>query len=68
MKREEAIELAEAGYTELCRALQAGQSETLTRYLKVMATFHRYSFGNVMMIFRQFPKARQVAGFRAWER
>ncbi|GFO81041.1 MAG: hypothetical protein A49_06680 [Methyloceanibacter sp.] len=31
-----------------------------------MARFHRYSFGNVMLITLQRPDATQVAGFRAW--
>jgi hypothetical protein len=31
-------------------SLEAGHSEVLTQYLGAMAKFHRYSFGNVMLI------------------
>jgi hypothetical protein len=66
MKRDEATKLAERGLAELNRALQQGASETLTRYLDVLARFHRYSFGNVMLIASQKPDATQVAGFHTW--
>lgn len=31
-------------------------------------TFHRYSFGNVVLIAAQCPEATRVAGFRAWNK
>ena len=67
MKREEATKLAERGLAELNAALQQGASDTLTRYLDVLARFHRYSFGNVMLIASQKPDATQVAGFHTWK-
>ena len=33
-----------------------------------MAKFHRYSFGNCLLIAMQRPNATQVAGFKAWNR
>src|SRR5262249_4281955 len=35
-------------------------------YLRVMSRFHRYSWGNCLMIFIQCPDATHVAGFHAW--
>jgi hypothetical protein len=67
MKREEATKLAERGLAELNAALEQGASETLTRYLDVLARFHRYSFGNVMLIASQKPEATRVAGFQTWK-
>jgi antirestriction protein ArdC len=67
MKREEATKLAERGLAELNAALQRGASDTLTRYLDVLARFHHYSFGNVILIASQKPGATQVAGFHTWK-
>ena len=67
MKREEATKLAERGLAELNAALQRGASETLVRYLDVLARFHRYSFGNVLLIACQRPDATHVAGFHTWK-
>ena len=68
MKRDEAMKLAERGLAELNTALQQGASETLVRYLDVLARFHRYSFGNVMLIASQKPDATRVAGFHTWRK
>jgi hypothetical protein len=46
--------------------LEAGQSEALTAYLNAMVHFPNYSFGNVLLIARQKPDARNVAGMWAW--
>jgi antirestriction protein ArdC len=35
-------------------------------WLDVQRRFHRYSFGNTLLIALQRPDATQVAGFRAW--
>src|SRR6202043_2772788 len=43
-------------------------SETFRRYLDVQARFHRYSFGNTLLILLQRPESTQVAGFHAWRR
>lgn len=66
MKIEQAKQLAENGMNELVAALEQGKSETLQRYLAAMGRFHRYSFGNVMLIALQRPDATHVAGFRTW--
>jgi hypothetical protein len=42
-------------------------SEAFRRYLDVQARFHRYSFGNVLLILSQKPEATQVAGYRTWQ-
>jgi antirestriction protein ArdC len=47
---------------------QARIGEEMKRYLAFAARFHRYSFGNVMLILAQCPHARLVAGYRAWRR
>jgi len=50
----------------LIEQLEAGHSEALTAFLDAMAHFHSYSFGNVLLIARQKPGARNVAGMRTW--
>jgi antirestriction protein ArdC len=42
-------------------------SETFRRYLEVQARFHRYSYGNVLLILAQRPDATQIAGYQAWK-
>jgi antirestriction protein ArdC len=37
-------------------------------YLDFQSRFHRYSFGNVLLIAAQCHEATQVAGFRAWQK
>ena len=66
MKREEATQLIETGLKNLHTALAKGQSDELRTYLVTMSRFHKYSFGNVMLILSQCPTATQVAGFHAW--
>ncbi|MCA9050607.1 MAG: hypothetical protein KDA89_17840, partial [Planctomycetaceae bacterium] len=58
----------ENALNQLAEALDAGASEQLTAYLKTLARFHRYSFGNVLLISLQRPDATFVAGFRTWKR
>lgn len=53
---------------ELGAALDAGRSEQLTEFLTCLARFHRYSFGNVLLISSQRPDATHIAGFRAWKK
>ncbi len=36
-------------------------------WAETRATFHRYSFGNCLLIAQQAPQASQVAGFKAWQ-
>ena len=66
MKSEQIKEITEKATEQLVAALQAGRSEALTRYLKAIGRFHRYSLYNVMLIVSQNPNASYVAGFRTW--
>lgn len=68
MKREEALKRSEQALHDLAKALEEGKSETLVVYLAMLARFHHYSFGNIMLIYQQFPDAAQVAGFHAWRK
>src|SRR4051794_33492682 len=42
-------------------------SETFRRYLDAQAKFHKYSWGNVLLILGQQPAATHVAGYRTWQ-
>ncbi len=42
-------------------------SDTFRRYLDAQARFHRYSWGNVLLITSQRPDATRVAGFATWK-
>lgn len=44
------------------------ESEQYKAYLKAMSKFHRYSFGNVLLILLQCPEASLVAGFQTWKK
>ena len=44
------------------------ESEAYKDYLKTMSKFHRYSFGNCMLIFFQCPGATAVAGYTTWRK
>jgi hypothetical protein len=68
MKAEEARKLTDQALARLADALAQGKSEALTRYLDTMARFHRYSFGNIMLILAQKPDATHVAGFNTWKK
>jgi hypothetical protein len=61
-------ELIAANIKLLIEQLEAGHSEALINYLTAMSLFHRYSFGNVLEIARQMPKATRVAGFWTWKK
>lgn len=67
MKAEHARKMTDDALAALTEALQQGRSEALTRYLAVMARFHRYSFGNILLIMLQKPDATHVAGFHTWK-
>ena len=66
MNTEQAKALSETALTQLMDALERGQSDVLKAYLSVMARFHKYSWGNCLMIHTQRPNATQVAGFHSW--
>lgn len=55
-----------AGVETLAHDIETGHPEVLAEYLKAMARFHTYSFGNVLLIATQRPTATQVAGWRGW--
>lgn len=61
-----ASQLVTAALDQLSAALAAGHSVALSAFLKTMARFHRYSWGNQLLIHSQRPDATRVAGFRAW--
>lgn len=67
MKAEQARKLTDDALARLAEALEHGKSEALTQYLAAMGRFHRYSFGNIMLIAFQRPDATLVAGFNAWK-
>lgn len=60
-KREESRELIESAARELLT------SEGWQRFAEVRGSFHRYSFGNCMLIAMQRPDATRVAGFHKWQ-
>lgn len=67
MKADQAKALADTALKDLACELDQGRSDALTRYLAMLATFHNYSFGNVMLILAQRPDASRVAGFATWK-
>lgn len=68
LNRQEVRRIARNAFNELMKSVEAGKSETLKKYLKAMARFHRYSLGNAILISCQKPDATHVAGFRAWQK
>jgi antirestriction protein ArdC len=66
MKSEQVKETIERATEQLVTRLNAGHSESLAAYLKVIGRFHRYSLRNVLLIASQKPNASYVAGFRTW--
>ena len=58
---------------ELTRQLETGIQDLYAsgrygEYLNMLSKFHRYSYGNVMLIFMQCPHASMVAGFQTWKK
>jgi hypothetical protein len=53
MNTDQAKTLSEAALTRLMEALEQGHSQALKQYLSVMSRFHRYSWGNVLLIYTQ---------------
>jgi hypothetical protein len=66
MTTEQAKQLSEDAIARLMQALEQGQSDALKNYLAVMSRFHRYSWGNCLLIYSQRPEATHIAGFHAW--
>jgi antirestriction protein ArdC len=61
-------ELCDEALAKLAIALEQGHSEALKTYLAAMARFHKYSWGNVLLISTQKPDASHVAGFQTWRK
>jgi antirestriction protein ArdC len=64
---------AKSDHPELIAQLTQGISNLTTseewqHYLDLQSRFHRYSFGNVILIAAQCPEATRVAGFNAWRK
>ena len=64
---------AKNNHSELIDQLTEGianltSSEQWQDYLNFQSRFHRYSFGNVLLIALQRPDATRVAGFNAWKK
>src|SRR4051794_14127459 len=66
MTTEQAKSLSQDALAQLTEALERGHSQTMVSYLRTMARFHRYSWGNILLIYSQRPNATHVAGFQAW--
>ena len=66
MNTEQARQLSDDALNQLMQALENGQSDLLKTYLRVMSRFHKYSWGNCLLICSQRPQATHVAGFHAW--
>jgi antirestriction protein ArdC len=69
---DERAEYREAKRSEQREQVERAVRELLTsdgwrRWAETRATFHRYSFGNCLLIAQQAPQATQVAGFKAWQ-
>lgn len=67
MNRDEALKKSDDALKELAESLKQGKSEALLKYLSMLSRFHRYSFGNCMLIALQRPEASLVAGFHRWK-
>jgi len=66
MSDEKVRKIAEEALERLAATLEVGQSEALKNYLSAMGRFHRYSWGNVLLIASQRPGATHVAGYHTW--
>jgi hypothetical protein len=66
MTTEQAKSLSDAAIAQLIDALERGHSDAPKVYLSVMSRFHRYSWGNILLIYSQRPNATHVAGFHSW--
>ncbi len=61
-RRDSVLHTLTAGIAELT------SSDAWRSWLEVQGRFHSYSFGNCLLIARQRPDARRVAGFHTWRR
>lgn len=65
-ERRAEAEALQATIAEQVEALR--ESETWARFLTFAQSFHRYSLGNLLLIFAQCPEASHVAGYRTWQK
>ncbi len=61
LRMREALNVLVEGFDEIT------DGDGFQRYLEAMSKFHRYSYGNVLMIMAQRPDATRVAGYRQWQ-
>lgn len=64
-ERRAEAEALQATIAEQVQALR--ESETWERFLRFAQSFHRYSLGNLLLIFAQCPQTTHVAGYRTWQ-
>ncbi len=64
---DQAREMTTRALALLDEQLASGNSAQLNAFLKAVGRFHRYSFGNIMLILAQRPDATRVAGFHTWK-
>lgn len=65
MNRKNSAELIVKSLDESLHSFQ--NSEKYRKYLSLMSRFHRYSFRNTLLIYRQRPDATYVAGYCTWQ-
>jgi antirestriction protein ArdC len=68
MKSEQIKDAIQQATDRLAASLHEGHSELLRNYLQAVGRFHRYSWGNVLLIASQKPCATYVAGFHTWHK
>src|SRR5690554_3664487 len=61
-KLKQVVDMMETGIKEVF------ESERFKDFLMCMSKFHKYSYGNVMLIKAQKPDATHVAGYRSWQK
>ncbi len=67
-KHDRIHQMTDDAIEQLRANLEAGKSDALKQFLTAMAKFHRYSFGNQLLIAFQMPTATHVAGFHGWKK
>ena len=68
MRTNRARKISEQAFNKLVEAVEAGKSDKLIEYLKMMGRFHRYSAMNSILIGFQFPDATHATGFHTWRK
>jgi antirestriction protein ArdC len=67
MDSKQAAKSISTAVERLYESLGKGESAQLRDYLAFMGRFHKYSFGNCLLIQSQCPTASHVAGYRRWQ-